>query len=188
MLFSKSDPRWIEVATSDIDALLVDHANCERKAAGSALSLIAAYPEQSALVRRLSALAIEELRHFRQVCEFVAARGLVLKPDFGDPYAKALQALARTPRHQRLVDRLLLASLIEERSHERLALLADSLEDPGLAALYRRLARAEETHAHLFVDLAAETQIESDLEARHVALAEQEAEILRRLPVEPRIH
>lgn len=188
MLFSKSDPRWIEVATSDMDALLVDHANCERKAAGSALSLIAAYPEQSVLVRRLSALAIEELRHFRQVCEFVEARGLVLKPDFGDPYAKALQALARTPRHQRLVDRLLLASLIEERSQERLALLADAIEDPALAAFYRRLARAEKTHALLFVDLAAETRFESDLSSRHIELAEREAKILGDLPVEPRIH
>lgn len=188
MLLSKSDSRWIEIAISDIGALLVDHANCERKAAGSALSLIAAYPEQADLVRRLSALAIEELRHFRQVCGFVEARGLSLKPDFGDPYAKALQALARTPRHQRLVDRLLLASLIEERSQERLALLADSLEDPALAVFYRRLARAEATHASLFVDIAAETQIESDLHGRHLALAEREAEILQGLPVEPRIH
>ena len=188
MLLSQRDPRWVEVAVGDLDALLLDHANCERKAAGSALSLIAAYPEQGRLVRRLTSLAIEELRHFHEVCRLIQDRGLVLRPDFGDPYAKALQALARTPREQRLVDRLLVASLIEARSQERLALLADAIEDARLAAFYRRLARAEEGHAALFLELAALTGFEPELEQRHAELAEHEASIVRRLPIEPRIH
>ena len=188
MLRCQSDPRWVQVAIGDLDALLLDHANCERKAAGSALSLIAAYPEQGQLVRRLTSLAIEELRHFHEVCRLIQGRGLVLRPDFGDPYAKALQALARTPREQRLVDRLLVASLIEARSQERLALLGAAIEDPSLAAFYRRLAGAEEGHAALFLELATLTGFEPRLERRHAELAEHEASIVRRLPIEPRIH
>ena len=188
MLLSQSDPRWVEVAISDIDALLIDHANCERKAAGTALSLIAAYPERFSLVKRLSSLAIEELRHFRQVCILVESRGLELRSDYGAPYAKALQALSRTSRHQRLIDRLLVAGLIEARSHERFCLLADALQDRELSAFYRRLARAEEGHAALFVDLASEIKIEVDIHNRLVELAEREAEIVQRLPLEARIH
>ncbi len=187
MLFSKTSSRWVQVATSDLDALLDDHAHCEKKAAASALSLIVAYPAHDELVRRLSALALEELQHFRMVHERLLARGRSLGGDKGDPYAKRLLALAR-PNRGRLTDRLLLLGLIEARSHERLGLLAENLLDPDLARFYRQLAEAESRHAEMFRELASVYHEREAVEERLSALARAEAEIVESLPILPRIH
>jgi tRNA-(ms[2]io[6]A)-hydroxylase len=187
MLVSKTSARWVEVASSDLDSLLEDHAHCEKKAAASALSLIAAYPAHDELVRLLSALAIEELQHFRRVHDRLVARGRRLGSDGGDPYAKKLLALAR-PNRGRLTDRLLLLGLIEARSHERLGLLAEGLRDRDLARFYGQLADAESRHAELFRDLAAVYDEPEAVDARLRELARAEAEIVARLPLLPRMH
>jgi tRNA-(ms[2]io[6]A)-hydroxylase len=187
MLSSKTRPEWIEAALSDLDALLSDHAHCEKKAAASALSLIAAYPEHDELVRRMSALAIEEMHHFRSVHERVRARGRSLDRDRGDPYAQKLFHLARSDRG-RLTDRLLIFGLIEARSHERLALLGEHVEDEELRTFYRKLAEAEERHAELFVDLARLYEHPSEVERRLLVLSAAEAKIVTDLPLEPRVH
>ena len=187
-LRSATDPRWLPLALARFDEVLLDHAHCEQKAAASAMALVAAYPERSTLVRRLVRLAVEELRHFRLVHEGIVGRGLVLGRDHGDPYARQLVALARTGAVERLVDRLLLAALIEARSHERLALLAGGLADPELAAFYRSLATSEAGHHRLFVELATEVA-GADAAARRLdELAEAEAAIVAALPLEPRVH
>ncbi len=188
MIRSTTDPRWLRCALEQFDALLVDHAHCEQKAAASAMSLVAAYPTHDLVVRRLSALAIEELRHFRAVHEHVRTRGLALGHPGPDPYARALIALARDPRDERFVDRLLVSALIEARSHERLALLAENLEDVELSEFYAGLARAERGHAQLFVDLASTDDTRPQVEARLEELAIQEAEIVAALPIAPPIH
>jgi tRNA-(ms[2]io[6]A)-hydroxylase len=185
---SGTDPRWVEVALGDLDRVLVDHAHCEKKAAAQALSLVAAYPDRERLVRRLSALAIEELRHFRAVHRELRRRKLDLGRDRGDPYAKRLQGLVRSGGPGRLTDRLLVSGLIESRSHERLCLLADALPEAALADFYRALARAEEGHARLFVDLARRYDDHSAVDARLEELAGDEARIVASLPLEPRIH
>ena len=146
MLKSPTDPRWLPCALVRLDALLADHAHCEKKAAATALSLVGAYPDRERLVRHLSALAIEELRHFRAVHERLRARGLGLTRDAGDPYAKQLMQLVRSGGDARLMDRLLVGGLIEARSHERLTLLAEGIAEPGLAGFYASLARAEHGH------------------------------------------
>jgi tRNA-(ms[2]io[6]A)-hydroxylase len=183
-----TDPRWLAVALEHFDEVLVDHAHCEKKAAASAMSLVASYPEHERLVRRLSALAIEELRHFRAVHRQLCARGLVLARDAGDPYARALLERVRHGRVQRLIDRLLVAGLIEARSCERLELLAGALPDPELARFYASLARAEAAHADLFVKLALFYGEDEQTRARLSELARAESEILRSLPIRPRIH
>jgi tRNA-(ms[2]io[6]A)-hydroxylase len=188
MLRSRTDPGWVEVAVRGLDRVLVDHAHCEKKAASQAISLVAAYPERARLVRRLSALAIEELRHFRTVYAELCRRGISLSRDRGDPYARALQGLLRSGGDGRLVDRLLVAGLVEARSRERLELLGEALEDGRLRALYRSLARAEAGHATLFVELAREAAPERAVARRLAELAEREAEIVASLPIEPRIH
>jgi tRNA-(ms[2]io[6]A)-hydroxylase len=187
VLLSRTAPAWIEVATSDLDALLDDHAHCEKKAAASALSLIVAYPDHDELVRRMSALAVEELQHFRLVHEQLLARGRSLGGDKGDPYAKRLLGLAR-PNRGRLMDRLLLLGLIEARSRERLALLAENLEDPDLARLYRHLSEAEARHAGLFRELARVYDGGESVDERPAVLARAEAGIVASLPLLPRIH
>ena len=169
--------------------MLCDHAHCEKKAASSAISLLAAFPEKVALVRRMSRLAHEEIDHFRRVYDRIVARGLTLTRDHGDPYAKALRKLVRHQHDDtRLVDLLLVSALIEARSHERLLLLAGGLEDAALQEFYAALATAEGGHARLFVDLAKEYGGSADVDARLDELTLAEAEIVARLPIEPRIH
>jgi len=172
---------------SDLDALLDDHAHCEKKAAASALSLIVAYPDHDELVRRLSALAVEELQHFRMVHERLLARGRSLGGDKGDPYAKKLLSLARSNRG-RLTDRLLLLGLIEARSHERLGLLAENLLDPDLARFYQQLSEAEARHSEMFRELAAVYDEPEAVEERLAVLARAEADLVASLPLLPRIH
>jgi tRNA-(ms[2]io[6]A)-hydroxylase len=187
VLVSRTSGAWLAVAMSDLDSLLDDHAHCEKKAAASALSLIVAYPDHDELVRRMSALAVEELQHFRLVHERLLARGRSLGGDKGDPYAKRLLGLAR-PNRGRLTDRLLLLGLIEARSHERLSLLAENLPDSDLARFYRQLAEAEARHADMFRELASVYDGDEAVDERLSALSCAEAEIVASLPLLPRIH
>ncbi len=189
VLISSTDPRWLRTALDRLNEVLVDHAHCEKKAAATALSLMGAYPDREHLVRRMSALAIEELRHFRDVYERIRRRGLRLGRDPGDPYAQRLMKLVRGGGEggERLTDRLLVAGLIEARSHERLSLLAGAIPDEDLASFYAALARAESGHARLFVELAERYDPEG-ASGRLRQLARHEAEIVAGLPLEPRIH
>ena len=187
VLLSQTFPEWLATALADMDAVLLDHAHCEKKAAASAMSLVAGYPTHEELVRKMSALAIEELQHFRAVYERLVERGLSLGRDSGDPYAQKLIALAR-PREGRLTDRLLIFGFIEARSHERLVLLAENLKAPELARLYTELKSAESRHSKLFVDLACRYDDDDTVKRRITELAQAEAEIVASLPVEPRIH
>ena len=180
--------RWLPMALADIDAILVDHAHCEKKAAAAALSLVAQYPEHGTLVQRCVGLAQEELRHFKQVHRLILQRGGVLTRDPGDPYARALLRLMRDGATERMVDRLLICAIIEARSCERLGLLGEGLTDPTLATFYRGLAKAEAGHYRLFIDLAHTVAQAPVLEARLQGLCAAEAEMITRLPVLPRIH
>ena len=189
MLASSTDPGWVPLVLSRMDEVLRDHAHCEKKAAAQAMSLVSTFPERRLLVQRLTRLAQEELTHFRQVYDRLVARGSELGRDRGDPYAQALRKLVRHGREEhRLIDQLLVAALIEARSHERLRLLGEHLEDPELAGFYRTLARAEEGHARLFVDLAAEYAPRDEVLARLAELAEAEGAIVAGLPLRAAIH
>ncbi|RMG07837.1 MAG: tRNA-(ms[2]io[6]A)-hydroxylase [Planctomycetota bacterium] len=189
MLRSSTDPRWLPQALASFDRVLVDHAHCEKKAASSAISLLAAFPGHSLLVQRMARLAQEEIGHFRQVYDRLLARGGCLGRDPGDPYARGLRALVRHSQEEtRLTDLLLVSALIEARSHERLDLLARGLADRELADFYAGLARAESGHARLFVDLAKEYADPAAVDARLAELAAAEADLLARLPIAPRIH
>ena len=185
---TRTDPRWLAVALERFDEVLVDHAHCEKKAAATAMALVASYPERERLVRRMSALAIEELRHFRAVHQFMRARGIVLTRDEGDSYVRALLQCMRHAAEARMIDRLLVAGVIEARSRERLGLLGDALDDPELAAFYANLARVEGGHAELFVKLALHYGQPDETRARLAELTKAEAEILAELPIRPRIH
>jgi tRNA 2-(methylsulfanyl)-N6-isopentenyladenosine37 hydroxylase len=188
-LASKTDPRWLPQALAQFDLVICDHAHCEKKAASSAISLLAAFPDKVTLVQRMARLAHEEIAHFRQVYDRIVARGLVLGRDHGDPYAKALRKRVRHTREStRLEDLLLIFALIEARSHERLALLSEGLDDPDLKSFYATLATAEAGHARLFVDLAKQYGDPEAVDARLAELTLAEAEIVEALPLEPRIH
>lgn len=185
---SATDPRWVGVALADLDATLGDHAHCEKKAAATAMKLVADHPGRPGLVRKLAKLAQEETQHFLAVLNELARRGRTLPRDDGDPYAQALLAHVRSGAKERLLDRLLVCCLIEARSHERLRLLGDALPPGRLKDLYARLCAAEAGHHQLFLDLAVEHAGEAAAKARLEELAKEEAKVVAGLPVEPRIH
>lgn len=157
-----TDPRWAERALENLDAVLVDHAHCELKAATNALSLAARSPGHPAVARALVALAEEEVAHLARVMDELGKRGLSLGPPQADDYAAALRKLATASSKKRgpedaLVDRLLVGALIEARSCERFRLLADALAargDTELAAFYEELFASEARHYRAFVELA----------------------------------
>ena len=190
---SPTDPRWIEIAMGDLDAVLCDHLHCERKAAQSALSLLRNYPEHPELIAAVSRLAHEETSHVVQVGQLLRKRGIEPRYDVGDDYAHALRKHIRKNNPERLLDSLIVFALIEARSAERLALLAGALPDPDTASLYRALATAEVRHRDTFLRLAANVVDQRSIapatfQARVDELAEAESTIIAELPIRPRIH
>ncbi len=183
-----SDPRWLPLALSRFDEVLVDHAHCEKKAAANALSMLQAYPEVPELPITMARLAREESAHLAKVLAIMASRGLVLTKDAGDPYAQGLQTFVRTPREERRLDRLLVAAVIEARSCERLALLASGLTDPGLARFYKELAQSEDGHQSLFFRLAVNAHGEDAARSRLTVLLDREAEVISAVGLRAAIH
>jgi tRNA-(ms[2]io[6]A)-hydroxylase len=187
-----TDAAWAEAAMRDLDAVLVDHAHCEMKAASNALSLAARHPGDAELARALTDLAREEIDHFQRVLAMLVERQVTLGPPPVDAYAAELRkAAGELPRERAngstLVDRLLVGALIEARSCERFKLLADATaKEPGREAehaLWSELLAAEARHYRTFVDLAARAA-DGDrprVEARLEALAVAEAKIVASL-------
>jgi tRNA 2-(methylsulfanyl)-N6-isopentenyladenosine37 hydroxylase len=186
-LLATTPSAWVRLAVERFDEVLVDHAHCEKKAAAQALSMVAAFPDVPGLARAMARLAREEAGHLAQVLQLVEERGLRLGRDPGDPYAQALQKHVRQPVRERLLDRLLVSSLIELRSRERLALLSKHLHDPDLRGFYARLAAAEAGHGELFWKLALRASPE-EAPQRAAQLAAEEARLVRDLPMRAAIH
>ena len=157
-----TDAAWAEKAAMDLDAVLVDHAHCEMKAATNALSLAIRYANDLELVKALTDIAQEELSHFRRVVELLATRGLALgAPPIDDYAAQLRRAMKALPLNDLpfVIDRLLVGALIEARSCERFKLLLESpvlQADADLFAFYTELFAAEARHYRVFVDLAVD--------------------------------
>lgn len=185
-----TEPGWLEVALGDLDALLVDHAACERKAFSTGMSLVSSYPTKTALVTAMIDFSREELEHFRIMHALLVRRGLTLAPHAPDPYAKALALRIRRGEEETLCDRLLVAGIIEARSCERLLILGEALPAryPELAETYLELARAESRHHGLFFRLARSLCGEAIAEKRASELLDFEAEIVRSLPLRAAVH
>jgi tRNA-(ms[2]io[6]A)-hydroxylase len=188
-----TDPAWAREAVKDLDAVLVDHAHCEMKAATNALSLVVKHPDNFRLVQALTELAREELDHFGRVVSFIEKRGLALGIPPVDDYAAALRrAQTRLPASSLplVVDRLLFSALIEARSCERFKLLIEALPEStpeDLAEFYRELFACEARHYRQYVDLAImavgieKEKGRADVEARLQLLADAEGNIVRSL-------
>lgn len=179
---------WIQQAIAHLDTILLDHSHCERKAASAALNLMFRYPSYAKLVRQLTAIAQEELEHFELVNQWLDKRGIPLAPLNAPPYGAALKALARHNEPERCLDLLLLSSLIEARSHERLGLLAQYCPDRELAQFYQGLMASEARHYGIYWVLAAHYFERSIVMQRLEELAIAESKILSTLHPEPRIH
>ncbi len=155
-LAAPSSASWLEQANARPDLVLIDHAHCERKAAGVALQLMFRYPSDEALGALLSPLAREELEHFELVLGLLQRRGIALRPLPAPGYGATLTAAVRKGEPERMLDAFLVAGLIEARSHERMALLAAHSPDPELRALYGELLASEARHFGLYWCLCEE--------------------------------
>jgi tRNA 2-(methylsulfanyl)-N6-isopentenyladenosine37 hydroxylase len=187
-LAAPSASAWLEQALANPDTVLIDHAHCERKAAGAALQLMFRYPSDGELAAVLSPLAREELEHFELVQRLLIRRQIPLRPLAAAPYGASLARLVRRQEPQRLLDSLLVAGLIEARSHERMALLAAHSPDPELAALYGDLLASEARHFGLYWVLAERRFPRPQLINRLEELAQDEAALLVQLHPQPRMH
>lgn len=187
-LSSFTPPEWLRTVESDLGAFLQDHASCEKKAVGTALTLAAHYPDRPPLVKAMIGLAQEELEHYGLVFGQLEKRGLSIGRDDKDPYIHALLELTRKGTEPYLLDRLLLFGVVEARGCERFRILADGLSDPDLRQFYVTLARAEARHSALFVRLAKQYFAREEVDARLEKLISAEAEIVERLPIRVALH
>jgi tRNA-(ms[2]io[6]A)-hydroxylase len=187
-LATPTDPAWGKFIDKNFDAFLVDHANCERKASAFAMGLIVKYADRPELTPTLIDIAREELEHFQQVFKLMTERGIPIGNDQRDPYVTKLNALARHGRDERLIDRLLLAGIIEGRGAERFALLAHSLGAPRLREFYQDLANSEIKHSHQFIRMLSGIAPESILRLRLEQLVQEESAIVATLPWRAALH
>jgi len=181
-------PGWVEVAMSDFAHFLADHANCERKASSTVMSMVVRFHDRHTILPTLIDLSIEELEHFRQCYRLMRQRDIKLLPDTPDPYIRALLKLQRHGREEHFLDQLLIFSVVESRGAERFRLLSEAIRDSELKAFYKSLWASEAKHGHLFADMALHYFDEQTVYARLNELAEAEAEIVRRLPWRAALH
>ena len=178
---------WVTWALANPQILLVDHANCEKKAAATAINLMYRYVEHHTLLNKLSRLAREELRHFEQVIAIMKARRVHYPQLSASRYAGALRQQARSNEPARLIDTLLIGAIIEARSCERFALLAPEL-DEELGQFYRTLLRSEMRHFGDYLKLAVDVGSKEEVEARLPALLQFERGLIEAPDTEFRFH
>lgn len=187
-LAAATDPGWVDRALASLDELLLDHAHCERKAAGLAVRLMFRYPDLGYLHEPLSRLAREELAHYEEVLRVIDARGGAIRRQKPSSYAGRLTKAVRSHEPERLIDTLLVAAIIEARSCERFKLLAAAVDDPSLAQFYGGLLACEARHHNIYFDLAVRAGGEPAARDRLRELAALEAEILSSPAAGVRMH
>jgi len=187
-LHAPTPDRWLLQVESRLDLLLIDHAHCEKKAAGVAMNLLFSYVEHAELTRAMTEIVQEELDHFHQVRALLDQRGIRFYKLSPSAYGGKLHELVNKQEPQRAVDRLLVAALIEARSCERFGLLRDRLPDRELANFYGSLFESEARHHSTYVRLAKDFLPEEAVRRRLAELAEAEAAIILAGEEEPRMH
>lgn len=180
---------WAQNALNDFNSFLQDHADCERKASAMAMSFVAKCPDKTAIIPLLIETAMEELEHFQQVYQLMEKRGVQLKTEIEeDKYVNDLIKLCRHSKEERLLDRMLLASIIECRGAERFRLIEEALEDTELKKFYKMLWASEAKHGNIFVEMALKYWDEEIVYKRLEELNTKEAEICEKLPWRSAMH
>ena len=187
-LQSTTRPRWLAEVDAHLDEILIDHAHCEKKAAGTALNLIFHYVEDRELCREMTEIVREELEHFHLVLDLLERRGIRFRRLKPSQYGRQLNDLVRKQEPQRAVDRLLVAGLIEARSCERFQALAEHVADRELAMFYRSLFESEARHHATYTRLATHFAAEETVMQRLEELAAAEAQIIVAGEPLPRMH
>jgi tRNA-(ms[2]io[6]A)-hydroxylase len=185
-LLCRTPQAWIERALQEPELLLIDHANCEKKAASTALGLMYRHTDQYELLQKLSRLAREELRHFEQVAAIMKKRSVVYKTITASRYAAGLHVHVAKRDPERLIDTLILGAIIEARSCERFAALAPHL-DPVLQKFYLSLLQSESRHFMDYLTLARKLATQ-DIEQRIDFFLQNERELIESPDAEFRFH
>lgn len=187
-LKNKTKPEWIKVALENLPSIIMDHAHCEKKAAGTGMSLLSTYYDKKEISLTMSDLVEEEIGHYRSVIKLLDKMNLTLGRDEGDEYAKSLLSFVNKNEPMRMLDRLLTAGIIEARSCERLQILAENIENEDLRKFYKELSDSEAGHYVTFVKLAKLYFDEELVRKRLDELTQIEAEIVKNLPNKPLMH
>ncbi len=185
----ETNKEWVEIASRNLESIMIDHAHCERKAASNGMSMILRYPEKTELVKEMMDLIDEEMSHFRFVFNELHSRGITMTRDTGDRYAQLLSEHIRKPEPHKLLDLLLVDALIEARSCERFLLLSKSESIPeDLRKVYHDLFVSEAGHYRTFTDIARLYFPAETVKTRLEELADIEAEIVKGLQNLPTVH
>lgn len=187
-LLAPTRDEWFDVVMSDFGAFLQDHASCEKKAAGMALSMLAHYPDRKELVREMVELAREEMEHFAQVFQLLDARDLSLGKDGKDPYVNQLRGQCLRGTDAFFLDQLLLGAIIEARGCERFQIVANRHPEEEIRNFYQELVRSEARHRGLFLRLARTYFPVEDVNDRYEEMLRREEAIIAQLPLRPALH
>lgn len=184
----KTTDAWAEGVVAAMDVFLPDHAAAEKKASSMAMTMVSHYPDKPELVTAMIDLALEELSHFRSVVKIMQDRGLTLLPDEKDPYVNALRREARRGSEFYLMDRLLIAAIVEARGAERFGMVATALPDGDLKRFYEAITRSELGHENLFQQFAEKYFEPAKVHERLDELLAAEAAIVSELPIRLALH
>lgn len=185
-----TDPRWANIAESNLEEILTDHAWCEQKAASNAIAIITHNSQYEDLVTELTKIVIEEVEHFQQVHQIILKRGFILGRERKDSYVGELYKFMEKGKSRTLsmVDRLLFSAMIEARSCERFKVLSENIDDQELAKFYRELMISEAGHYTTFIGFAKQYGKGVDVDNRWQEWLEYEAIIIQNYGKSETIH
>lgn len=186
-----TDPRWVDLTSISIEAILTDHAYCEQKAATTCISLIQRYNGYTKMVQELAPIVTEEWGHFRLVLAELTKRGHTLGKQRKDTYVNKLLEfqIKGDSEEKRFLDQMLTMALIEARSCERFKRLSEGLKDAYLKKFYRMFMESEAGHYTLFIKLAEHYLPKAQVRKRWKEWLAYEVEIMKEIEVRgDRIH
>jgi tRNA-(ms[2]io[6]A)-hydroxylase len=186
----ETETSWAEIAENDLQQILTDHAFAEQKAAANAVSIIINYSEETEMVQVMSDIAIEEMEHFKMVHELMVKRKMTLGREQKNDYAKHLHGFfpKTKDRTDALIQRLLIAALIEARSCERFKVFSENLEDRELSDFYKDLMVSEANHYTQFLGFARKYQDRKIVDEKWEALLNYEAEFMKNRGKKAKVH
>ena len=189
-LKSETETSWVEIAKDNLEQILTDHAFAEQKASANAISITINYSEETELVKEMLNIAIEELEHFQMVHKLMVDRGYVLGQAQRNDYALKLRNFfpKTNDRTNALIQRLLIAALIEARSCERFKVFSENLEDPELSGFYKELMISEANHYTTFLGFARSYQDPTIVNEKWEALLNYEAELMKNRGNQAKVH
>ena len=186
----ETETSWAEIAKDNLQQILTDHAFLEQKAASNAVSIIINYSEETELVKEMSNIAIEEMQHFKMVHLLMVKRGFVLGREQKNDYAIQLQKFFPKTKNRTdaLVQRLLVAALIEARSCERFKVFSENMEDDELKKFYKNLMISEANHYTTFLNFGRQYQNREIVDEKWKSLLEFEADIMKKRGIFAKVH